>query len=816
MRFLLSARLFPACLTVIAALLTVYPALAVSAGDSAALSYADDTVTEVAGTIADAVTGEPLIAATVQIEGTYRGTITNADGDFVLPVGPFPSTLIIRYIGYETRRVELDTPPGDRLDIRMSPTTALLEEVVVTGEDPAVRIMREVIRRKPLWRNKLETYVAEAYTRQRLENDQGIVSITESESRVFWHRERGSREVLLAREQTSNMEVDQNFAAATLVPNFYDDDIEISGFDMIGVTHPDALRYYYFELDGIRELDGQPVYDILVRPRRRLQPTFEGKIAVLGGVYALLEVDLRPGEAVMFPPPIQEFGLWYRQQFSNFGGDFWLPVDVRIQGNIKFGFPGLQFPPIAFHQLSRLTNYEVNIPLPDTLYSVTARLLDAAFLPETYDSTRSLIRQIPLEDQEQEAYAGLDSTDTLDKAFEPTGALARFVRDEENERESRMPGFLGDLLTGFSPRVGYNRVDAAQLGVNYTRRLHDRFRITVDAAYYTGPGDLAYGGGIRYMIPMQAGTLPSGRPRQRPLRMEAGYSYETRHLFQESRIHPMMSAGFMLLGGDDYFDWHRAESGYLSVSRRLRNGSFRWTLSANTQTFTSLDRTTSYSIPGGIVQRENPASDEGINRFAEFSLTYGDDVTPFGITGSQAASIAIRQSASAWHSTWDYTRVSARLDWQFETFYTRRLFSNTLDVRLEGGFLLGDQPVHQLFGSDNRLSYFTPFGVLRTQEPIPVMRNASAALFWEHNFRTIPFEAINFGYAVEKNWSLIIFGAHRMAGEGAGMGSVPGPVLYHHEAGISLNGLFGILRADVALRLDQPGIYAGVSVARIF
>ena len=96
------------------------------------------------------------------------------------------------------------------------------------------------------------------------------------------------------------------------------------------------------------------------------------------------------------------------------------------------------------------------------------------------------------------------------------------------------------------------------------------------------------------------------------------------------------------------------------------------------------------------------------------------------------------------------------------------------------------------------------------------MRNASAALFWEHNFRTIPFEAINFGYAVDKNWSLILFGAHRVAGEGAGMGSVSGPVLYHHEAGISLNGLFGILRADVALRLDQPGIYAGVSVAPNF
>lgn len=816
MRFLLNVWLIPAHLAFIGTLFTAYPAFAVPGYASTSFITADDTVTEVTGTISDAVTGEPLIAATVQIEGTYRGTITNADGEFILPVDPFPSTLVIRYIGYESQRIELNTPPVEPLEIRMTPATAQLEEVVVTGEDPAVRIMREVIRRKPLWRNQLETYIAEAYTRQRLENDQGIVSITESESRVFWHRQRGSREVLLAREQTSNMEVDQNFASATLVPNFYDDDIEISGFDMVGVTHPDALSYYYFELDGIRELDGQPVYDILVRPRRRLQPTFEGKIAVLGGVYALLEVDLRPGEAVMFPPPIQEFGLWYQQQFSSFGGDFWLPVDVRIQGNIKFGFPGLQFPPIAFHQLSRLTNYEVNIPLPDTLYSVSAQLLEPTFLPDTYDSTRSLIRRIPLEDQEQEAYAGLDSTDTLDKAFEPTGALARFVRDDENQRESRMPGFLGDLLTGFSPHVGYNRVDAAQVGLNYTRRLHDRFRVTVNAAYYTGPGDLAYGGGIRYLIPMQAGTLPSGRPRQRPLRLEAGYSYETRQLFQESSVHPVMSGAFMLLGGDDYFDWHRAESGYLSVSRRLRNGSYRWTLAANTQKYTSLEKNTNYSIPGGIVQRENPVTDEGINRFAELSLTYGDDVTPFGITGSQAASISIRQSTSAWQSAWDYTRVSARLDWQFETFYTRRLFSNTLDIRLEGGLLLGDQPVHQLFGSDTRLSYFTPFGVLRTQEPVPVMRDASATLFWEHNFRTIPFEAINFGYAVEKNWSLIIFGGHRVAGEGAGMSSVRMPAVNHHEAGISLNGLFGILRADLALRLDQPGVYAGVSVARIF
>ncbi|MCH8495873.1 MAG: DUF5686 and carboxypeptidase regulatory-like domain-containing protein, partial [Balneolales bacterium] len=309
----------------------------------------------ISGQIFDAQSGSPLYAATVQVEHTYTGTITNTNGEFMIRTRSMPVTIVVRFIGYESQRIAIDAPSAEPIVVQLVPTPVSMGEIVVTGEDPAIRIMREVIARKPIWRDMLDSYVAEAYTRQRLENDTGIVSITESVSRVYWDKRRGSREVLVHRQQTSNMDISQNFAGATLLPNFYDDNISISGFDLVGVTHPDALRYYHFKLEGFRELDGHTVYDISVTPRRRLQPTFEGRIAVLSEVYALLEVDLRPGDSVMFPPPIQEFGLWYRQQFSNFGQDFWLPVDIRIEGTIKFGFPGLQFPAVNFHQMSRLS-----------------------------------------------------------------------------------------------------------------------------------------------------------------------------------------------------------------------------------------------------------------------------------------------------------------------------------------------------------------------------------------------------------------------------------------------------------------------------
>jgi hypothetical protein len=50
----------------------------------------------------------------------------------------------------------------------------------------------------------------------------------------------------------------------------------------------------------------------------------------------------------------------------------------------------------------------------------------------------------------------------------------------------------------------------------------------------------------------------------------------------------------------------------------------------------------------------------------------------------------------------------------------------------------------------------------------------------------------------------------------SGLHRYAGPDGYHHEAGLSLNGIFGILRLDATLRLDKPGFTAGVGLTRFF
>ena len=83
--------------------------------------------TQVRGTVVDDA-GEPVIGATIQIKGTSQGTVTDFDGNFSLSA-PAGGTLVISYVGYQTREVPVTTNPR----IVLVQDTELLDEIVVTA-----------------------------------------------------------------------------------------------------------------------------------------------------------------------------------------------------------------------------------------------------------------------------------------------------------------------------------------------------------------------------------------------------------------------------------------------------------------------------------------------------------------------------------------------------------------------------------------------------------------------------------------------------------------------------------------------------------
>lgn len=772
------------------------------------------------GTITDAKTGQTLPATNILVKGTYRGTITNENGEFSLsiPDSLLPATLLVRYIGYQSQSRTITAQTPTQQNFALEPAVTEMQEITVTDEDPGVRIMREVIRRKQKWRKNLNSYKAEAYTRQTLANDTSIVSISESASEVFWKKDQGHREVLKSKRQTANLAADQNFAGVSYLPNLYDDNVTIAGFDLVGITNPKALSYYDFKLIGQTSLNDQTVYKIQVIPDRKLQPLFQGTAYVLADEFALLQVDLKPNDVVDFPPPVKSFTTSYKQQFNNFGKDFWLPVDMRIGGDVKISMVGLDFPLIKFKQLSRLTDYKVNVPMPDSLYKK-----DKVFsVDSTTIKSDSLITKrvdtVPLSHDEQQAYATLDSTATLEKAFKPSGFLARFVNEDDDSSSSGGGLHFLDKIPGqLSPNARFNRVDELFAGLKYSIYLTNWLEMRGNGGYSTGYEKWNYGGGLSLHW-LNKGSFTS----------TLGWDYNARTAtrYTSNVYKPYYVIIPNLLGNKGYFDYYRSE-GFRAFSKwKYTPADLSLTLGFNSEDHTSLSTHTAYDLLGKSDNfRINPPIDEG--HLQSFDIIAGyklDEGYNFGVTGQKSIRFEVEHSSDALGSDYNFTRYATSLTWFFPTFYKRRFLPNTLYFNLRAGTYSGRLPFQKLGIVDATIGKTAPFGVLKAARGRPYEGNQYVSLNMEHNFRTIPFEALGLDYLVDHNIGLIVFGgaaktwgpdwtSQKMAAYGYKPNSTNG---IHWEAGASINGILGLFRLDFATRLDQPAFLVSAGIARLF
>ncbi len=92
------------------------------------VSAQDRTVT---GKVTDAKDGAPLVAASVTVKGSTKGTATAQDGTFTLKVASNATTLVISYLNYTTKEVVLDSK--NTVNVALSQTSDQLNDVVVIG-----------------------------------------------------------------------------------------------------------------------------------------------------------------------------------------------------------------------------------------------------------------------------------------------------------------------------------------------------------------------------------------------------------------------------------------------------------------------------------------------------------------------------------------------------------------------------------------------------------------------------------------------------------------------------------------------------------
>ncbi len=88
----------------------------------------------ITGKIIDAVSGQPLIGATIVLD-SLSGAISDTEGNFFMEVSPGRHALDVNYIGYKSKHLSIQLYAGDTtyLNIRLNTEIQMLDEIVVSA-----------------------------------------------------------------------------------------------------------------------------------------------------------------------------------------------------------------------------------------------------------------------------------------------------------------------------------------------------------------------------------------------------------------------------------------------------------------------------------------------------------------------------------------------------------------------------------------------------------------------------------------------------------------------------------------------------------
>jgi hypothetical protein len=277
------------------------------------------------------------------------------------------------------------------------------------------------------------------------------------------------------------------------------------------------------------------------------------------------------------------------------------------------------------------------------------------------------------------------------------------------------------------------------------------------------------------------------------------------------------------LGYRDYFDFYRNRKFHLAGSYAFSQVKSRITLGYNYEKHRSLAKNTDFNIFGrDITQRENPAIPEGRLQSLQIEFFSEEEYIPLGIVGQNYWKLfAEFSSPELFDSDFDFVRLMLMVDFRIPTFLRRRLLPNTLDIHLIAGTHQGELPPQRFGIIDGTLQIFSPFSVMRSLLSKSYEGEKYFGVFWEHNFRTVPFELIGLRFLATRNIGILLHGAAAKTWISdetlQTLNYTPVyPNQFHYELGLSINSIFDLFRIDFTERLDKPDFYVGLSFTRFF
>lgn len=297
-------------------------------------SYAVFSQTKVGGIVLDD-SGMPIAFANLVFPNSSEGTITNENGRFYMESDNSYSTLMVSFIGYETKEINLLGKVNYNLEIVLTESTEQLEEVVVyTGKqskknNPAIDILKKIwAKKRENGVRKFKQYKYDKY--EKIEFDLNTIDSNLIQSKLFkglefvfddldtsritgktylpmFLNENFSRvygDNLLSKEKedvlgNKNSGFQGNQAITAFVEDLYSDyDIYenyLKFFDK-SFTSPlskTGVDTYNYVLSDSTFIDDKWCYNIIYYPRRKNELTFKGDFWVNDTTYAIKKINLQ-------------------------------------------------------------------------------------------------------------------------------------------------------------------------------------------------------------------------------------------------------------------------------------------------------------------------------------------------------------------------------------------------------------------------------------------------------------------------------------------------------------------------------------------
>jgi len=461
----------------------------------------------ISGKVFDAETKEPLPFVPVLIKGTTVGSTTDFDGNYSITTSKMGDSIVSSYVSY--KKLARAIKRGETQIINMPMVLEgvnLLEVVVKAGENPAHRIIRNVIANKQFNnKRKLDAYQYETYNKVEFdlnripkemrekkifkpikfvfdnvdslnsgEKPSLPIFITEAISDMYYRSNPNlKKEVIRASKVTGieNTSVTSVMGDMYQNINIYDNHILVFGKDFVSPISDNGLFYYKYYLEDSLFIGSTRCYQIRFKSKRPQELCFSGNMWISDTTWAVKRIEMSiPKEAnINFIHAANVI-----QEFSQIDSTWMLSKDRLV---IDFAMNKNQVG-IYGRKTTSYKDFKINQPKDPKFYEFGDKIVVEDAASKQSDEFWNINRHDSLSIREKKIYHMIDTIKTLPIYKTWVDVLTLFVSGYKTVNNFEIGPYFN--------LISYNKIEG--LRTRFGGRTSSKF-----SRWYELQGYVAYG-----------------------------------------------------------------------------------------------------------------------------------------------------------------------------------------------------------------------------------------------------------------------------------------------------------------------------------